>query len=89
MKKFDHFELDPNNHRILACGTDEHEQSHKTPIFRLSSIATDEHRVIVYDNEKPMYVLETVEKDEALKKLEELTAFVNRHFRFSPSCFMP
>lgn len=90
MKKFDYFELDPNSKRILACGIDEHGQTHKTPIFRLTSIATDEQRVIVYDNDKPKFVLETSGKDEALQKCEELTSFCNRHFKISPSCcYMP
>jgi len=89
MNIFVHFELDPNNKRILACGIDEHGQAHKTPIFRLSYIATDEHRVIVYDDGIPMFVLETSGKVEALQKLEELTSFCNRHFKISPSCYMP
>lgn len=85
MQKIDHFELDPNNNRILACGI----ESYKTPIFWLSSIATDENRVIVYDNDKPMFVLEASGKEEALQKVEELNAFVTRHFKRSPSCFKP
>lgn len=85
MQKFDHFELDPSNNRILACGI----ESNNTPIFRLSSIATDENRVIVFDNDKPMFVLEASGKDEALQKLEELNAFVSRNFKLSPSCFKP
>lgn len=85
MKEFDRFELDPNNNRILACCID----GYKIPIFRLSSIATDQHRVIVYDNDQQMYVLETGGKDLALQKLQELTAFVKKHFKLSPSCFMP
>lgn len=89
MKNFDHIELDPEINRLLACGIDECGQPHKTPIFRLSSIATDENRVIVFDNDKPMFVLETSGKDAALQKLEELNAFVSRNFKFSPSCFKP
>lgn len=84
MKTFDKFEIDPNNNRILVCCID----GCKIPIFRLSSITADEHQVIVYDNDLPMYVLEARGRDLALQKLEELTAFVNKYFSLSPSCFM-
>jgi hypothetical protein len=84
MRKFDHFELDPNNNRILACG-----ESHKTPIGLLTSIATDGNRVIVFDDDKAMFVFEANEKNAALQKIEELNAFVDRYSKVSPSCFKP
>lgn len=80
MQEFEHFELDPNNNCILACG-----EAHKTPILWLSSISVCENCVIVYDNNKPTFFLETSGKDEALKKIEELKAFLNEHFKYSPS----
>lgn len=85
MQKFDHFELDPNNNRILACDI----ESYKVPILCLSLMKQDENRVVVYDNGKPMYVFEASGKDEALQKFEELNVFLNRHFKLSPSCFEP
>ena len=83
--RFDHFELDPNNNRILACDG----VSFKTPILFLSRIRTDGNRVIVYDNENPMFVFEATTRDEALKKAEELENFVNTYRRISPSCYKP
>lgn len=88
MKHFDHFELDPNNGRILACGIDECGQAHKTPIFWLSRIDVDGNRVVVFDNNKPMFVLETKSNDEALQKKRDLCAFLNEHLQ-SLSFFMP
>jgi hypothetical protein len=85
LNKFDHFELDPNNNRILACDG----ESRKTPILFFSGIKTDDNRVIVCDDGKPMFVFEAPTREEALKKFEELEAFANTYRKISPSWFKP
>lgn len=89
MKNFDSFELEPESNRLLACGIDEHGRPHKTPIFRLTSIGTAGDRVIACDINEQKFVLKTTGMDGAKKKLEELEAFIQKHFKNSPSFFMP
>ncbi|WP_213379352.1 hypothetical protein [Allochromatium tepidum] len=83
--KFDHFELDPNNNRILACDG----ESRKTPISVFSGIDVVGNRVIVYDDGRKNFVFEVPTREEALKKVEELTAFANTYRKISPSWFKP
>lgn len=88
MKNFDHIEFNHKSNRLLACGFDEYGQYHKTPIFRLSSICTEEDRVIVFDNHKSMFVLKTTGREETLEKLEELKAVIEKHKKCA-SNYMP
>lgn len=89
MKIFDHFELDSNNNRILACGIDERGEAHKTPILFLSEIHTKGNHVIVFDDGKPMFLFEASNEHEVIQKKQELTAFIKKNGRNSPSCFKP
>ena len=79
MQNFDRIEFDLESNRLVACGANEHGWLHRTPIFRLSKIVTDNNKIIIYDNDVQMFVLETTGKEEVLKKFEEFKVFIQEH----------